>query len=167
MDWGRKENFQSELHFWGKNGEPRGPIMLVWHLTWLIVHPALGYKIGPFYPVCPLVSVSCGWNMIPINIGRYTPNSWTFCPPCFGSGFCYLSSGRLLFIKGQMSRNFYYRKSIVNVAKLLDQNKPDKRFRDSVYLPVLSQTAVKEDAGSTPILGCFWLDWLKNLWLLY
>ncbi len=22
-----------------------------------------------------------------------TPNSWTFCPPCFGSGFCYISSG--------------------------------------------------------------------------
>ena len=24
------------------------------------------------------------------------PDSWTFCPPCFGSGFCYLGSGRLL-----------------------------------------------------------------------
>ncbi len=56
-----------------------------------------------------------------------TSNSWTFCPPCFGSGFCYVSSGRLP-VTGIPKKP--------HLAKLLNQNKPDKRFRNSVYHPV-------------------------------
>ncbi len=74
-----------------------------------------------FFPWVTVISWMCG----DANTLGGTPNSWTFWPPCFGSGFCYLSSGRLL-----------HTLFIVNVAKLLNQNNPDKRFRNSLYHPV-------------------------------
>ncbi len=84
------------------------------------------------------------------NTGRYTEFLNLF-PHCFGSGFRYISSGRLLHFwltchPGTLHL-LNHTSLIVNVAKILNKIKLNKRFRNSVYCPVLRRQTWQVQSG--------------------
>ncbi len=60
-------------------------------------HPSINNRLSVWimlqHAVCSLVTSA--FYMYLIHKLGATPNSWTFCPTCFASGFCYISSGKL------------------------------------------------------------------------